>query len=81
MNKIPPNTGDIQVGKFTYHEVDVEKVANRSLTESFLKEGRKNMRFFFHVIIYWKTTVKEKDRVYVPSELVANVTKIHRRKK
>ena len=39
-NKIPPNTGDIQVGKFTYHEVDIEKVANRSLTESFLKEER-----------------------------------------
>ena len=34
LNKIPSNTCDIQVGKFTYHEVDVEKVANRSLTES-----------------------------------------------
>ena len=41
------------------------KVPNRSLSESFLKEERENMRFFFHVIIYWKTTIKDevKDRI------------------
>ena len=41
LNKIPPNACDIQVGKFTYQEVSVEKVANRSLTESCKEKVKK----------------------------------------
>ena len=44
LNKIPPNACDIQVGKFTYHEVGVEKVANRSLTESCKEKVKKEWK-------------------------------------
>ena len=33
LKKIPSNTCDIQIGRFTYHEVAIEKVANGSLAE------------------------------------------------
>ena len=41
LNKIPFNTCDIQVAKFTYHEVDIEKVTNGSLAESCKKKVQK----------------------------------------
>jgi len=41
LNKIPSNTCDIEVGKFTYHEVDIDKVVNGTLAESCSKDKRK----------------------------------------
>ena len=45
LNKIPPNTCDIEVGKFTYHEVDIDKVVNGTLAESCSKDKGKNGSF------------------------------------